>query len=60
MKVTRRQLRQIIAEAIILEEEWSAKDDIKSLRNAIDNLEAKVKFLLKNLPDPVKALKGKT
>ena len=58
MKITRRQLRQIIAEAIVIEEEWSAKDDIKSLRNAINNLEAKVEFLLKNLPDPSKAIKG--
>jgi len=50
MKITRRQLRQIIAETshsdkVLVPDDV---DDIKALRNAITNLEAKVEFLLKN------------
>jgi hypothetical protein len=64
MKLTRKQLRQIIAEAIILEEEWSAKDSIRTLQNRINNLEAMVDHLMKNISkgkiaDVAAALKGK-
>ena len=47
MKITRRQLRQIIAEASFPPTAPDDVDDIKALRNAITNLEAKVEFLLK-------------
>ena len=67
MKLTRKQLRQIIAEAIILEEEWSAKDiytTTEEVLTEINNLEAKVDHLMKNISkgkiaDVAAALKGK-